>query len=106
MSSVLPGVDEVLANFLLLVSMLIRLDLPTFERPIKAYSGFVSLGHIDTIGAESKNSACLISIRLRYYELKKALMSPKSSVRQSTITGTKRSRNSYFAGVVTRQYRR
>ena len=90
MSSVLPGVDEVLANFLLLVSMLIRLDLPTFERPIKAYSGFVSLGHIDTIGAESENSACLISIRLRCYELKNALMSPKNNIRHSTMQQTDR----------------
>ena len=64
MRSVLPGVADVLANFLLLVSILIRLDLPTFERPIKAYSGFVSLGHILTVGAESENSACFISIFL------------------------------------------
>ena len=63
MSNVLPGVADVLANLRLLVSMLIRLDLPTFERPMKAYSGFVSLGHIDTMGALSENSACLISIR-------------------------------------------
>jgi hypothetical protein len=62
MSSVFPGVDEVFANRLLLVSILIRLDLPTFERPMKAYSGFVSLGHMLTTGADSVNSACLISI--------------------------------------------
>ena len=62
MSSVLPGVALVLANFLLFVSILIRLDLPTFDRPMNAYSGFVSFGHIDTIGADSENSACLISI--------------------------------------------
>jgi hypothetical protein len=35
--------------------------LPTFERPIKAYSGLLSWGHIDTIGALSVNSAFLIS---------------------------------------------
>ena len=62
MSSVLPGVAEVLASFLLLVSILMRLDFPTLDRPINAYSGFVSLGHIDTIGALSVNSAFLISI--------------------------------------------
>ena len=66
MSSVFPGVALVLANFLLLVSILMRLDLPTFERPMKAYSGFVSLGHIDTMGAESVNSACLISIHFLF----------------------------------------
>ena len=62
MSSVLPGVALVFASFRLLVSILIRLDLPTFERPMNAYSGFVSFGHIDTTGADSENSACLISI--------------------------------------------
>lgn len=67
MSNVFPGVDDVLANFLLLVNMLIRLDLPTLERPMKAYSGFVSFGHIDTIGADSENSACLISILFFYF---------------------------------------
>jgi len=39
MSNVLPGVADVLASFLLLVSMLMRLDLPTFDRPMNAYSG-------------------------------------------------------------------
>ena len=39
-----------------------RLDFPTFDLPIKAYSGFVSLGHIDTIGALRVNSAFFISI--------------------------------------------
>ena len=66
MRSVFPGVDDVFANFLLFVSMLIRLDLPTFERPINAYSGFVSFGHIDTIGALSVNSAFFISIIYQY----------------------------------------
>ena len=72
MRRVFPGVAEVLANFLLLVSILIKLDLPTLERPIKAYSGFVSLGHILTIGALNENSAILISIvlmRFLFYEL-------------------------------------
>ena len=62
MSSVLPGVALVLARFFLPVSIFIRLDLPTFERPIKAYSGLVSFGHIDSIGALNVNSAFLISI--------------------------------------------
>ena len=62
MSNVLPGVDDVFASFLLRASILIRLDLPTFERPINAYSGFVSLGHIETRGDDSVNSAVLISM--------------------------------------------
>ena len=62
MSSVLPGVADVLANFLLRDSMLIRLDFPTLERPMKAYSGFVSLGHIVTLGDDRVNSAVFISI--------------------------------------------
>lgn len=44
---VFPGIDEVIANLLWRVSMLIRLDFPTLERPMKAYSGFPSMGHFD-----------------------------------------------------------
>jgi hypothetical protein len=36
---VLPGVEDVIANLFLPVSILIRLDLPTFDLPMKAYSG-------------------------------------------------------------------
>ena len=66
MSKVLPGVELVLASLRLWVSILIRLDLPTFERPMKAYSGFVSFGHILTIGALNVNSAFFISIRITF----------------------------------------
>ena len=38
-SWVFPGLDEVLASFLWLASILIREDLPTLDRPIKANSG-------------------------------------------------------------------
>ena len=41
---VLPGVDEVNASLELRVSMFMRLDFPTLERPIKAYSGSPSCG--------------------------------------------------------------
>ena len=78
MSSVLPGVDDVLASFLLLVSMLMRLDFPTFERPMKAYSGFVSCGHIDTIGALSVNSAVLISMIFLLFACKVTKKNPNS----------------------------
>ena len=39
MSKVFPGVAEVMASLGFLVSMLMRLDFPTLERPMKAYSG-------------------------------------------------------------------
>ena len=62
MSNVFPGVADVLASFLLFVSILMRLDFPTFDLPIKAYSGLLSCGHIDSLGALNVNSAFLISI--------------------------------------------
>ena len=62
MSNVLPGVAEVLAKPLWLQSMLMRLDLPTLLRPMKANSGLLSFGHIDTVGAEMTNWAFLMSI--------------------------------------------
>src|SRR5690606_747352 len=43
-SWVLPGLPEVLARLLRSVSILIKEDFPTFERPINAYSGSGSLG--------------------------------------------------------------
>ena len=66
MSSVLPGVEDVFASLRLFVSILIKLDLPTLDRPMKAYSGFVSFGHMDTIGADNEKSACLISITISF----------------------------------------
>jgi hypothetical protein len=39
---VLPGVEEVLASFFWLVMALIKVDLPTFERPMKQISGISS----------------------------------------------------------------
>jgi hypothetical protein len=39
-----PGVEEVLARFLIPVSMLINDDFPTLLRPMKAYSGLSGLG--------------------------------------------------------------
>jgi hypothetical protein len=55
-----------------------RLDLPTLERPMKAYSGFVSSGHMLTIGALRVNSAVFISISFLFFRCK----------------GTKKNRNS------------
>ena len=62
MSKVLPGFDDVLAKALRLVSILIRLDLPTLDRPIKANSGLVSFGHILSRGEEIVYSAFFIII--------------------------------------------
>ena len=42
MSSVFPGVAEVIANLFCRVSIFMRLDFPTFERPMNAYSGLPS----------------------------------------------------------------
>ena len=62
MRSVLPGVAEVLARPLWLQSMLMRLDLPTFERPMKAYSGRKSLGQLSIVGLLRVNTDVLMSI--------------------------------------------
>ena len=66
----MPGVDEVLARFLWLQSILIRLDLPTLERPMKAYSGLVSFGHMLTVGLEMEYSEFLISILFLFFAAK------------------------------------
>lgn len=47
---VLPGVAEVMASERLPVSIFISEDLPTLERPIKAYSCMAVLGHLSTSG--------------------------------------------------------
>lgn len=61
-SNVLPGLAEVFAKPLWLQSILIRLDLPTLERPMKAYSGLVSTGHFVMVGDEMVNSDFVIFI--------------------------------------------
>jgi hypothetical protein len=48
MSKVFPGIADVIASLLWRVSIFMRLDLPTLERPIKAYSGRPSVGHFFT----------------------------------------------------------
>ena len=60
MSNVLPGFADVLASPLWLQSMFIRLDLPTFDRPMNAYSFFVSLGHLAIEGEDMLNSEVFI----------------------------------------------
>lgn len=41
-----------------------RLDFPTLDRPIKAYSGLLSLGHLLTVGELMQNSDFLMSMIL------------------------------------------
>lgn len=48
MSCVLPGVCEVFASPFLPVNIFINDDFPTFERPMKAYSGFRGGGNFET----------------------------------------------------------
>jgi hypothetical protein len=57
MSCVLPGVCDVLANPFFAVSILMSDDLPTFDRPIKAYSGFTGGGSFDIWVLLQMNSA-------------------------------------------------
>ena len=60
MSRVLPGVAEVMANPLWLVSILMREDFPTLLRPMKAYSGRLPSGHFRTSVLLMTNFALLM----------------------------------------------
>lgn len=59
---VLPGLDEVLASFVRPVIIFMREDFPTFDRPMKAYSGSVGAGQFSTFGLLIKYFAERISI--------------------------------------------
>ena len=60
MSWVRPGVELVFTRRLRLTRVLIRLDLPTFERPAKAISGSSAGGYWEGFVALVTNSADLI----------------------------------------------
>ena len=62
MSRVFPGVADVFARAVRPVSMFIREDLPTLERPMKAYSGMFPSGHFFTSELLIIYSAVLIFI--------------------------------------------
>ena len=62
MSLVFPGVEDVFANFLILQIELIKLDLPTLERPKKAISGICVGGHSFKLGELIMNFAFFICI--------------------------------------------
>ena len=66
MRRVLPGVADVMAKPLRPVSMLMRLDLPTFERPMNAYSGMLCCGHLLMSVLLIMNSALFISISIGF----------------------------------------
>lgn len=53
---------DVLANLLWLVIMFIKDDFPTFDRPMKAYSGMFGSGHFFGSVLDITNSAELIFI--------------------------------------------
>ena len=55
-----PGVELVLANPLTPSRLLIKLDLPTFERPVKTISGRLSFGNDSGDRAAAINFALLI----------------------------------------------
>lgn len=64
MSWVFPGRPDVLAKPFLWVSILIKEDFPTLERPIKAYSGNWSFGQFVTLELLITKSADFIFICL------------------------------------------
>ncbi len=65
----MPGVEEVIANPFRWVSLLIKLDLPTLERPINAYSGKFPAGHLVTSVLLTINSEDTISISIFFSTL-------------------------------------
>lgn len=66
MVCVLPGVDDVLARLFRFVSIFIKDDLPTFDRPMKANSGLSGAGHLATSVLLIRNSADVMSMYDRY----------------------------------------
>src|SRR3982750_1374089 len=51
-----PGVRDTRAKFVRFISALIRLDLPTFERPTNATSGSKDAGNASMVAAPATNS--------------------------------------------------
>jgi hypothetical protein len=65
MSCVLPGVEDILANFFDWQSMFIREDFPTLDLPINAYSGLLGGGHLLASWLLVKKRAVLIIVFLQ-----------------------------------------
>jgi hypothetical protein len=53
-------VEDVLASCFLFVNIFIKDDLPTLERPMKAYSGLFAAGSLSTLVLLCKKAAFLI----------------------------------------------
>jgi hypothetical protein len=64
---VFPGLPEVFASFEYPVNRLISDDFPTFERPIKANSGFTGSGHCVKVTLLPMNEAERMIIRHLFY---------------------------------------
>jgi hypothetical protein len=60
MSWVFPGLPDVFAKAFRSTNILISDDLPTLDRPMNAYSGMGSLGHLATLELLITNSADVI----------------------------------------------
>ena len=60
MVCVLPGVEDVFAKFFLVTSILMRDDLPTFDRPMNANSGKPVVGDLSGLVLLMTNSAFLM----------------------------------------------
>jgi len=65
-SCVFPGVPEILASLFRLHNMLMSELLPTFDRPINAYSGMLGSGSLFTSVLLITNAAEVISILQNY----------------------------------------
>src|SRR5215831_9429603 len=61
-----PGVEDVRANPFVASNELITLDLPTFDRPMKAISGWLFFGHSFSLKALLRNSALVTFMRIEF----------------------------------------
>ena len=62
MSFVFPGVPDIFANFFFWQIELIKEDFPTFDLPIKAYSGIKSEGQSSILVLLTINLALFIKV--------------------------------------------
>ena len=90
---VFPGVAEVIASDLRPVSILISDDLPTLERPIKAYSGIPVSGHLLTSVLLITKRAFFTSILIYIYKIATATIQPSSkTVPTKIVKGERRAK--------------
>ena len=90
---VFPGVAEVIASDFRPVSILISDDLPTLERPIKAYSGIPVSGHLLTSVLLITKRAFFTSILIYIYKIATATIQPSSkTVPTKIVKGERRAK--------------